>query len=263
MLKRTKRAQFLVPLLALALGTSAVAQDKSQEQKPEPKPEVKQEKPVAQEASAPAAAAMTIPLTGVTKENTSKINEALKKISHAGYHCPKCNAASSKEGTCKMCNVALEKDTAPKPVAKSITIDDKGMLKLGLDTGQRVKLSEIETAAKASGAGVNRAEYTVPAYTRLIVSGPADPEAAKRLEKALADAKVFTAVTVGVDEGSKTIYVMPTSGSVKLATAIAGIEKAGTEFKFQDLEVSAACIECGKKGMTQAACKSCWEPARA
>jgi hypothetical protein len=259
MLKRTKG---LLPLLVLALGTSAVAQDKTQEQKPATKPEVKQEKPVAQEASAPAAATLTIPLTGVTKDNTSKINEALKKISHSGYHCPKCNATSAHEGMCKMCNVALEKDTAPKPVAKSVVIDDKGALKLALDTGQRVKLSEIEQAAKANGASVNRAEYIVPAYSRIVVSGPADPEAAKRLETALADAKVFTAVTVGVDEGSKTIYVMPTSGSVKLASAISGIEKAGTDFKFQDLEISAACVECAKKGMPQAACKACWGPAR-
>lgn len=254
MLTRTNHAQFLLPLLLLALGGSTSAQqEKAQTEKPKPA--------AAQEASAPAAPAATmgIPLTGVTKDNTAKIHDALQKISHAGFHCPKCQAAAHHEGTCKMCNVALEKDAVAKPVAKSVQIDDKGVLKLSVDSGQRVRLSEIEQVAKANGAAVNRADYVVPAYARILVSGPANAEAAKKLEKALIDAKVFASVTVGVDEAAKGLYVMPGEGAVKLSVATAAIEKAGADFKYQDLVIAAPCGECAKKGMAQAACKACWE----
>lgn len=254
---RTKRAQLMLSLLCLALGAGASAQDNKPQEKPKQEP--KQEKPVAQPAAAPAAM-IGIPLTGVTKDNSAKVSEALQKISHTGYHCPKCEATSTTEGTCKMCSVPLEKDATPKQVVKSSTIDDKGMLKVALEPGQRLRFSEIDQAAKSAGGSVNRAEYTVPAYARLIVAGPANAEQAKKLEKALTDAKVFTAVTVGVDENTKELYVMPTSGSVKLASAISGIEKAGAEFKYQDLVIAAPCVACAKSGKTEAACKACWEP---
>ncbi len=256
MFTRSMSARFFFPFLLLALGGNAIAQDKPKQDKPE----VKQEKPVAKEASAAVHASVGIPLTGVTKDNATKIHDALQKISHAGYHCPKCQAASPQEGTCKMCNVALEKDATAKPVAKNVQIDaEKGLLKFALDAGQRVKLSEIEQAAKANGASVNRADYLVPSFSHILVTGPANAESAKKLEKVLTEAKVFTSVTVGVDEAAKTLYVTPGEGSAKLAAVTAAIEKPGTDFKVQDVLFAAPCAECAKKGMMQAACKACWE----
>ncbi len=246
----------LISMIALV----AVAPALSAQEKPAAQA---QEKPQVAEASAIVSpkSPISIPVSGVTKENAPKIQEAVQKIVHPGFACAKCQITLAKEGNCPKCNAPLQKETSAKPVAKTIQVEaDKGTIKLALDAGRTVKLSEIESAAKAAGATIKRTDLALPSWSRIIVAGPATPDSAAKLEKALMDAKVFASVDVEIDEVTKQLYVLPEVGAsgAKLGAATAAIEKAGTDYKFQDVVFAAPCAECTKAGMAQAACADCW-----
>jgi len=231
------------------------------------KPAPGQEKPKPADASAPktsATAPMNVPLTGATADNSSAVQTAIKSITRPVWKCPDCSAVESAKGTCAACKKELVEDKSAA-VVRNVSVDaTKGVMQIALAAGQTLRMSELERALGSKSVTVNTGQLTVPSFAKLYIAAPADAkDSQKTVQKALTDAKLFSNVSVRVDEAKKEIVAVVEAGATPATygDAKSAIEKAGAGFTMNDIAWTAPCPACSKAGFAQAGCKGCWHGA--
>ena len=240
---------FAFPFGAALLLTSSIATSQTQDQG-----ETK-----AVEASAPSARApLSIPLSGLTKDNASKVKAAIEKISHTSYKCSSCNTTKKKKGQCCNMEMKAEQHTV---AANVVTKLDGETISLTIKKGEMLSLTEVERALGASGARVERNEIPIANFVQLTFKGPKNKEDAGLLEESLKEGDIFKTFDFKFDEGSKNVIVLSTTGAqgATYGKVAQVLEKADGKPRLTDVTWVAPCSACQRKGLKQAGCSVCWK----
>jgi hypothetical protein len=266
-------AALILLAIGAAFATPSFQDKKPADQKPAPgekqggdkKPEGGREKAKPSDvalASQTATAAMNIPLSGVTAENSPKAEAAIQTIAHPIWKCAKCDYKQSDKGQCPKCkaDLVMEKDGAVAVKSVSVTATT-GLTQLALAPGQTIHLSEIDRALKPESISVNRRQLVVPNCARLLISAPTEAkEAEAAIQRALAGTKLFANATVHYNEHKKEfVALIESTGLATYADAAGALEACGPGYKVTDMAWTAPCASCTKAGCVQANCKTCWK----
>jgi hypothetical protein len=225
-----KHSLLLVGVVALAPAALAIGLARQ-----EGSASTSQEKPVAKPASAAKATAVevSVPVTGLTKENSAKAQEALSGLTSRAYVCEPCKVTEAKPGTCSHCKAPLaSKDV--KPLERVSASADRGAVAFHVHGGARVSLSQVEGALQRSSLRVDRDKLVLQAPTELTITGAKDVAA---VEKALEDSKLFATVQSGGDQdmGQVRVWVQPGATAPTLSSVSAALEKAQPGARIADV----------------------------
>jgi hypothetical protein len=196
----------------------------------------------------------------VTKDNAADVQTALAKLERNGFRCTTCDYFMKDAGDCPTCKTALIAEKAGT-LLKDVRIDpEKGIATFGVAGPYGVRFTEIEAALKPIGIDVDKKTFFVAPFSRLTLTGIDTEDAAKTLENALKDAKLFDNLKsdVSVEHKMAIIFVGNAKTPPTLETITTTIEKAGP-FKISEISWTAACSKCAGKGMKHAGCMSCWD----
>jgi Zn finger protein HypA/HybF involved in hydrogenase expression len=210
--------------------------------------------------AAPPTGMLSFPLKGVTKDNAADAQSALAKLERNGFRCTTCDYFVKEAGECPACKTALVAEKAGL-LLKDAKIDaEKGIATFGVAGPYGVRFSEIEAALKPIGIEVDRKTFFVAPFTRLTLTGIDSEDAAKTLENAFKDAKLFDSIKTDVSVEHKMAILIVGNAKIPptLETIETAVEKAGP-FKIAEISWTAACPKCAGKGMKHAGCMSCWE----
>jgi hypothetical protein len=191
----------LAPLAASQTGTTPAPA------KPESKP---QTTPATKPATTPAPAAATetmpsVPVTGLTAENSPKVESALKAHTSTIYKCETCSKAYLESGMC--CEKPTKAVTGP--AMKSVKVDAAtSTVSFNLSPGYAVRLTEIEKLLKPEGVTVQHDRLKLTNDTTITIVGVADQAAADELRKALNDAKLFEQIDIKTPTGKREANVI-------------------------------------------------------
>ena len=199
-----------------------------------------QDKPAkAPEAAAKPAQAegirLSIPVTGLTAENSAKVESALSALYREFYTCATCKGEHAQKGKCP-CGAELTAKKQPLlEEAKAVT--DKGSVGLKTTPGSELALSQVERALKSASVQLDEAKFNLSGKSVLVFSGPASQEEAVSLGKALADAGLFQATRAKFDAASKSTRIEVTASATPAtrASVAAALEKAGSKAKLGDV----------------------------
>lgn len=179
---------------------------------------------------------VSLPVTGLTKEDASKVQTTLTAMTHEMWVCPGCKGMQEEKGTCTSC----KKDLVAKamPVLSRVAPDlQHGTLDFALNEGMHVKLSELERALGSGAVKVDPAKLVLADSTMLYVQGPPSAEAAKKLEQSLKASKLFESMHVEHKADSRDYHIKAVAseeGPTHAALAKA-IEAVGDGFKLIDV----------------------------
>jgi len=190
-----------------------------------------QEKPVAVPATAPVE--VSIPVVGLTNENSAKAKESLEGVTTKAYVCAPCHVTEAKAGDCSHCKAPLAaKDL--KPLGSVAAAADKGTVAFKVQNNARVSLSQIETALQKNSLKVDREKLQFRGPVVIAVSGAKDAAA---VEQALKDSKLFANVEANLctDTNQVHVWVQPSSSPATLATIAAALEKQPQGWKISDV----------------------------
>ena len=210
--------------------------------------------------AAPPTGMLSIPLKGVTKDNAVDAQTALAKLERIGFTCEVCDYSAKEAGDCPGCKTALIAEK-PGTLVKDVKIDAEKNIAIFAVAGPRgVRLTEIESILTPLGIEVDRKTFAIPSFTRLALTGIDSEDAAKTLDKALKDAKLYDSIKadVSVEHKMAFLFVGNAKTPPTLETISTTVEKAGP-FKISEISWTAACPKCAGKGMKHAGCMSCWE----
>lgn len=203
---------------------------------------------------------LSFELKGLTKDNAAKVETALAKLDRDGFRCPTCEHFAKEAGDCPMCETALVAEKAGT-LLRDVKVDvEKNIATFGVAGPYAVRLSEIAAALEPMGVEIDTSKLSIVPFTRLTVTGIESKDAAKTLEKALKDAKLYDDIKFDVDVDHHKAFLLVKGGRTTptLAAITKAVESAGT-FKLAEVTWIAACPKCSEKGMRHAACMSCWE----
>jgi hypothetical protein len=227
------QAKSRIPLLLLLLGSLATAQTEPKKAgaQAEPKKAGAQAEP--KKAATPAAAPKAVPastghdmpikldlkVTGLTKDNMSKVKDGLTALTYPAFTCAACQVEKSMAGKCPKCSGDLKAEK--KPMFTSVATTDTNVA-LTFAPSHRMKLSEIESALRTDSVTVDESAVPIPGPAELVLKGGTADNVAS-IQKALEDAKLFDEVHAMWDAGSSEIHVTargtnsPTRGKVEAA----------------------------------------------
>jgi len=215
-------------LLALvAAGSVLAAQAKPAQEPTKPK-----------EAVAVKAAPVTelrFSVTGLTKDNLSKVKESLTTLSFQTYVCDTCKYEQSTAGKCTKCNMDLKAEKKPL-FAGAMPSPDDNSITLSMDQGHPTRLSDIESALKKNSINIDYAKFPIIGKAHLVIrGGTADNVAA--VEKAITDSKLFEEVHAQWDATASEIHVAVKSGAMPptRAKVTSAIEGSGLKVTFADV----------------------------
>lgn len=179
-------------------------------------------------------------VTGLTKDNESKVKEALGALTASRYVCETCKVDKAAAGKCPKCSgdLAMKK----KPVLQgSSALPDQSSVSVTVATGSSLSYSELESALAKNSVHIDPAKFLVTGKAELILRGGM-ADAVPTIQKALADAKLFEQVKASFDAAKSEIEVQVTSGAsapsrAKLASVI---EASGTKLHLDDVVFGAA-----------------------
>lgn len=175
----------LVPFLFLAVLASPVL---GQQDKPK-----KEVKPIPAAAKAIGMMEFSLPVTGLSAENSAKVQADLIALKGTYYECPGCGHLAAKAGECKGCKVALASKTGP--VFEEVAIrDDKGLIDLHLTKAGEVRLTQIEKALKGENVQVRREKIALEPQATLVFEGGTSKDDATALQEAFRTAKHMKAI---------------------------------------------------------------------
>lgn len=226
---------------ALVLSSSlGLAQTGNPAGKPAAAPQG-QDKP----AKAPEAAArppqapgvqLSLPVSGLAKENAAKVESALTALSREFYACDACHSEHAQKGKCPGCGVEMTAHKAPL-LKEAKAAPDKGTVALTTNPGCELKLSQVERALKSASAQIDAAKMTLAGKSVLLFPNAASQEEAMALGKMLADAGLFQTTRANFDAASKSIHVEVSAGATAPTRAAvdAALEKAGSKLRLADV----------------------------
>jgi hypothetical protein len=208
----------------------------------------------------PPAGALAIPLKGVSKDNAVEAQTALAKLERNGFRCGTCDYFAKDTGDCPVCKTALVAEKAGV-LLKDVKIDpDKGVVTFGVAGPYGVRLSEIDATLRPKGIDVDPKTFTIVPFTRITLTGIDSEDAAKALEKAMQEAKIYDSIKtdVSVEHKMAILLVGNSKTPPTLDVLTTTIEKAGS-FKIAEVSWIGPCQKCAGKGMKHAGCMSCRE----
>jgi cytochrome c553 len=191
-----------------------------------------QEKPVAVPATA-APVEVTVPIVGLTNENSAKAKESLEGLTTKAYVCAPCHETQAKAGNCSHCKAPLASKEL-KPLGSVSVAADKGTAAFKVQNNARVSLAQIETALQKNSLKVDREKLQFRGPVVIAVGGAKDAAA---VEQALKDSKLFASVeaTMDADTNQVHVWVQPGSSAATLATITAALEKQPQGWKVSDV----------------------------
>lgn len=189
------------------------------------------EKAVAVQAAAPAE--VTVPLVGLTKENSAKAEQALEGLTTKAYVCAPCHETHAKPGACPGCKAPLASKEI-KPLGDVSVVVERGTLAFRPQHGARVSLTQVETALQKDALKIDREKFQVRGPVLLAIGGAKDAE---EVEQALKDSKLFASVEASLDKDTGQVHVWVQTGSSAptMAAISAAIEKQPHGWKFADV----------------------------
>ena len=200
--KNVKSHSIRLIALLLALAPFAASQTGTTPAKPESKPQTTPATP-AKPVTTPAATAEStpsVPVTGLTAENSAKVESALKAHTSTIYKCESCSKVALESGMC--CEKPTKAVTGP--ALKSVKVDAAtSTVSFTLAPGYAVRLTEIEKAIKPEGVTVQHDRLKLTNDTSITVVGVADQAAADELRKAINDAKLFEQIDIKTPAGKR------------------------------------------------------------
>jgi hypothetical protein len=225
------RAAIVAAALLLSSGIGfAQAGTPAGQDKPAKAPEAAAAKPAQAES-----VRLSIPVTGLTKENSTKVESALSSLQREFFVCAAgCKGEHAQKGKCCDTEMKAEK----KPILEEAkAVVDGGSVGLKTTPGSEIALSQVERALKSASVQLDEAKFNLAGKTTLVFSGPASQEEAVALGKALADAGVFQATRAKFDAASKSTRIDVTAGATPAtrASVAAALEKAGSKAKLGDV----------------------------
>jgi hypothetical protein len=197
-----------------------------------------QDKPAQQKQTAPASYSstkveFTLAVTGLTKENASKIQGALDKLSMKGYACPHCGSHRASPGECLGCETELvERESANFQNLKPAP--DKGTVAFRLEPNAQVKLTQIEKALRDHSIKIDRAKSDFGKSATFVFQGGTSADDATHLKEAFKTAKLGNAVA-SVDSKSKDIHVQVKEGTPDWAAISKVGETLSTPLRLTDV----------------------------
>jgi len=187
-------------------------------------------------ASAAVQQTVSLPVTGLTKEETSKVQTALTALQHKMWCCQDCKHIQDEKGTCTSCKKELVAETLP--VLSKVTADvQQATLTFVLHEGMRIQLSEVQRTLGTGQVKVDPAKLVLAKDSVLYVQGPPSEEAAKKLEQALKASKLFERVEIQHKADSRDYHVQ-TVAAAKAPThaeVTKAVEGVGDGFKLTDV----------------------------
>lgn len=214
----------MAPAIALAQEGSAKPADAKPAEKAAPMPA----------ASATASSAeVTVPLVGLTQENSAKAEEALEGMTTKAYVCAPCHETHAKPGACPGCKAPLASKEI-KPLGSVSAAVDRGTMAFKLQDGARVSLAQIDMALQKGSLKVDREKFQVRGPVLLAISGAKDAAA---VEAALKDTKLFSSVQVALDGDSSQVHAWVQTGSTAptLSAISSALEKQPQGWKIADV----------------------------
>lgn len=194
----------LVPFLFLALLAAPVL---AQQDKPK-----KEARPIPAALKAAGMMEFTLPVTGLSAENSAKVQADLNAMQCTYYECPDCGHVQGTAGECKGCKVALESKTGAI-FEKVAAHDDKGTIDLHLTKGGEVRLTQMEKALRDDGVQIQREKIALEPRAILVFEGGTSKEDATALQEALRKDKHSKAIAF-YQPRTKEIRVMMHGGEV-------------------------------------------------
>ena len=217
-------------LLALvAAGSVLAAQAKPAQEPTKPKEAV-----AAKVAPAPVTE-LRFSVTGLTKDNLSKVKESLTTLSFQTYTCDACKYEQSTAGKCAKCSADLKAEKKPL-FAGAMPSPDDNSITLTMDQGHPTRFSDIESALKKNSINIDYTKFPITGKAHLVIrGGTADNVAA--VEKAITDAKLFEEVHAQWDATANEIHVAVKSGATPptRAKVTSAIEGSGLKVQFADV----------------------------
>lgn len=197
-------------LVALCMTGAAIAgqaQGTTQEKKPEAKPAAS-----AQAEPAKAAAAtseITVPVTGLTADGASKVQEALTEMSAQVWTCKGCHVEERAAGTCGDCGGDLARERLPV-LDKVQVAADAGTLRFALRPNRMLSLSDLDVALRKSAVAVDGSRMLLPGTSTLVLTGLTDKQIGE-MEKALVDSRMFSTARGTYDGQTKEVRIRATA----------------------------------------------------
>jgi len=181
--------------------------------------------------------ATTLPVTGLSKDDSSAVKTALENLSHTLWRCPDCKLTQAEQGSCPMCKKELvsEKDA----VLKNISVDaEKGTIGFGVAKDQTVRLSELESALSAQKVSISRDKLSIGPNSTLVVSGVSTEDSVKKLEAELKSSKLFDSVSARLMGTGKPAELTVKGGGMPTTRAKVeeALAKASPDFKLVDIQ---------------------------
>ncbi len=223
------RSSTLTRLALAFVATGAVLS--AQEEKKDPHAGVTKQA----SATVPGKTELRFNVTGLTKDNVTKVKDSLTALSFQTYICPGCKYEQSTAGKCAPCNSDLKAEKKPLLSGATPSPDDSSIT-LTLDQARSVRLSEIENALKGSSVQIANDKFPIIGQANLVVRGATEQDV-PTVEKALRDAKLFEEVKATFDKTTNEIHVMVRAGATPpMRSAVASaIDKAGVKATLGDV----------------------------
>jgi len=259
-LNRTARS--LIVLLAVA--SLPMAQDK-EPKKPatksapaaqEPKKAAPAQEPKKPAASQPAEAShkadapimLQFGVTGLTKDNESKVKEGLTAMSTSRYVCEACKVDKAVAGKCPKCNADLS--MKKKPVLQgSAAMTDQSSMSVTVAPGNSLSYTDLEGALSKNSVHIDPAKFNIAGKAQLVLRGGM-ADAVPAIQKALEDAKLFDSVKASFDVAKSEIQVQVQAGAAAptRAKVASVVEGSGTKLHLEDIVFGAAPAAMPAKG---------------
>lgn len=191
-------------------------------------------RPVAASAAVPLV--VDLPVTGMTEDDTDRIQSALGSLEHEMWICKACRHMQEEKGSCDSCQKDLVAETMP--VLNEVTADvQHNTLSFSVNEGMRIQLSEVQRALGAGQVKVDPAKLLLESHTLLYVQGPPSEEAAKKLEQSLKTSKLFEKMELRHEADSRDYHVevFAVAKAPSHAEVAKTIERVGDGFKLTDV----------------------------
>ena len=233
--KRISRC--LVGLFVTASMLTAQGQTpKPQDQKPQGQATKPQEaKPQDAGSKAEPGVPLTFTVTGLSATNTTQVSDSLKALTKESYACEMCKHEQAAAGKCPGCKGDLM--AKKQPLFRTVTPSaEASTVVLVPNPSANVHLTEIEKTLEKSSVKIDTSKLTIPGKAQLVFKG-ASADLAPKIEKALADAKLFQTAKASHDATSNEVRVAVNASATAPTRArlIAALEAAGVKTELTDI----------------------------
>ncbi len=220
-------------ILLAALGSLAGAQNAAVQPAPKKQEPPKVQPKEASTAKVESGRELSFSVTGLTKDNLTKVKDSLQGLTTHAYTCEACKVEQASAGNCPKCQGALK--AVMHPIFKQVQPSaEANTVALTIDPAATLRLSELDNALGKNSVKIDPAHFMLPGRSRLLIQG-ASADAAPVIEKALVDAKLFDEVKAKFDPATSELAVMVRAGASAPTRAKVAATIEGAKAKLADV----------------------------